>query len=78
MLLVEEVGYFNGVRNVTRKLIRSELIPGIYYVYDEYECNSERKNGICNWLTQDPVLSKDGNYSMGLLEASELLEEVRQ
>lgn len=67
MVVIEQVEYFNGVYDVTRKVCRSELIPGLYYVYDEYEDGS-----------QERVLSKDKKISMSLLDAAELLEDVRQ
>ncbi len=67
MLVIEKVEYFNGVYDVTRKVCRSELIPGVYYVYDEYDDGS-----------QERVLSKDGNIAMSLIDAAELLEDVRQ
>lgn len=67
MVVIEQVEYFNGVYDVTRKVCRSELIPGLYYVYDEYEDGS-----------QERVLSKDKKISMSLLDAAMLLEEVRQ
>ena len=66
MLVVESVGYFDGVNDVTRKVCKSELIPGIYYVYDEYDDGSQVR-----------VLS-NGNIQMTLLDAAELLEDVRQ